>query len=258
MATVDPAWIEMRYSGGGSNSDPLLSLGGAYSSASTQTQSMSGGMSGVALIDAVGNPIGGGTLAYTHNGGADRTLSWSANGEGALTTEIVDTDGRYTLRSDGGPLYGGLLVEVTAASLPTSDQNQTIAIGALTANILPDADKNQCYIGKDDYYCFYVHNASAVSLTDVRLYFEPNASGVDNLRLGFDPAGQGGTAQAIDTRYDIPVNVTFGTYDDIDSALVISSFPAGAFQPIWIERQIPARVPATYNSDTASLIVLQY
>lgn len=68
--------LEFRLSGGSSNSNPALSLGGAMSSVSVGSDALAwtgASMAGVTLVRGHGNPSGSGTLVFVH-GSPDHTL----------------------------------------------------------------------------------------------------------------------------------------------------------------------------------------
>lgn len=249
----DPAYLELRYSGGAANSDPALSLGGTLSTNKVESQSATGTMAGVTVVDAYGNPTGNGSLTYTHNGGTNPTLEWAANGETAFHVEVMNTSGRYTLRSSG---LGGICLDVTASALPTADQSQTFTIADLAEKFLPDVGRNQSYFGDDDYFCFYLKNTKTLAIANIRLFVETDASGPDSLQLGLDPAAENQLATAVPDRYTAPLGVTFGTYDGPTNCLNFS-LSAGGFKGFWVKRAVPALVGTEYPNDTAVLGILQ-
>lgn len=79
-------------------------------------------------------PTGNGTLTYNNTG---KLLSWAAQGETAGATVDVTLGGRFTLASSAAT--HDLVVEVDAATLPTSNKSDTdIAVsGTLKAHVFP-------------------------------------------------------------------------------------------------------------------------
>lgn len=93
-------------------------------------------------------PTGNGSLAYVNAG---TTLAWTANGDTAGSAVDVSAGGTFTLES--GSVDQALVVVVDAASLPGSDQSDTVdvivsnehhfSIGSSVASFWMDRDHGQ-------------------------------------------------------------------------------------------------------------------
>lgn len=186
--------MQVRYSGGTANTSQSASLGGLMSTAGsskvlsqTATRSVSN-IGGLTLDDAAGNAIGNGTLTYTNTG---QTLQWTPPGGSIGAAVAIGTNGTYCII--GGGTHGAyIIVTVVSASLPGSNQTDTVVIANRVNQTFSDLSKNDSYVGKTDYRCFYIKNNHATdSALDVGIWINSLTSGADEIHIGLDPVGVG-------------------------------------------------------------------
>ena len=184
---INPAYLELRLSGGTGNTDPNASLGGALSSERVLSQSTTAltNVTGVTIEYAAGNPLGLGTLTYTASG---QTLTWTAFSGGAGTAVAVGSNGKYTLFSGSG---GFLSVDIVAASLPGSNQSDNVTIANIANETYDDVTKQESFSGDNEYRCFYFKNTHATDpFLDIVLFIGTQPA-VGSISIGEDPAGKG-------------------------------------------------------------------
>ena len=174
--------LKVRLSGGVSNTDPNGALGGAMSTVAgglvdSQTASAPTNVTGVVIDDAVDNALGNGTLTYTFTGDL---LKWAANGDTAGADVDVSVNGVYTLFS---ATDGYIVVTVTSASLPGSNQNDAdITIAHISNNLFDDISGDDSLAGDIEYRGIYVENSHATdTMTNVTIWIKDQPSGPDNL-----------------------------------------------------------------------------
>ncbi len=233
--------FERRLSGGGANTDPNLSLGGAISSELILTQSnafVGGGISGVTLVDAAGHDasnFGDGSLQFSLAGDL---LLWTPFG-GSLGAPIgVGVDGRYIIPAATTSKY--LVVDVVAASLPGANTSDSVTIGALPNELFDDVSGEEAALGDTNYRCFYVTNVHATDdIFNIRMFIENQPVGADSLEVGLDPAGINGTPAVIANESTAPGGVSFSTPTDLGTALLVGNLTPTDFFPIWVKRIVP-------------------
>lgn len=250
---VNELWFV--HSGGSANTDPAADLGGAISTAGAkrvQSQQFSSiaNIGGVVINDAYGNPEGAGTLSFVYNGGTGRTLSWKPYGGTAYYGDTVDTDGTYVIGSSTGYMD----VTVTVASLPTSDQLDTININNLQENIFPDVGANDSLLGKTEYRCLYILNTNGAAIANtVKLWIVSQTPAGDDIAIGLEPGGKNQTAQTIVSGTTAPSGVTFTQPSSSGAGLAIGNLNAGDYQAFWIRREVPVETRGTVIGNSAQL-----
>jgi hypothetical protein len=233
----DAAYLEYRLSGGASNTDPDLSLGGIMSTETVKGQSQTGlSTAGITYIDGFNNPENVGDLELR----TGPTLRWVPTGDAFLNEADVSLNGRYTLHSVAG---GAILVDVVTASLPAPDVDDTLTIANLRNEIFDDLSSADAWNGHTDYRCIFITNVhSTDSFGTVKIWIEQQPLGADTIRLGYDNTHKNMDAQTIVNETTAPTgDVTFGTHIDEASAIDLSPLAAGDRWPIWLERTIPAQ-----------------
>ena len=243
----------IRLSGGASNVDPLLSLGGVMSTVGggrVLSQSDSGlTITGVAIDDAMGNNVGSGSLFFDQSA---NTLRWTPPGGSAGTPIDVTGDDVYAIQ--GGGDGGVLLVTVTNASLPSSDQTNTIVIANNTENIMDDVTKAEAKAGESDYRGLYFENAhTSDSMTDARFWVENNTPGQDVINLADGDEAVDVALETIADQNTAPSGPDFDTANPVDYASGItlaSPLLFSEFKGWWIRRTVPADVSAAEDNNT--------
>ena len=254
MANLADAII--RLSGGVANVNPFDSLGGIMSTAAggivdSQSATAPTTITGVVIDDANGNALGAGSLFFDFSAG---TLRWTPPAGTAGAVVVVSVDGVYAIQ---GANDGGLLaVTVTAASLPGSDQTNTITITALTNNIFDDVTKAQSDLGRIEHRGLYFENAHASdSMVGALIWISANTPGQDVVNIGLDPAGLNGVAVVIATEDLVPAGVTFSNPTTEATGLSMGTLAFGDNFPFWIRRTVPAGVSAAEPNDTFSIAI---
>jgi hypothetical protein len=251
------AYLELRLSGGASNTDPDASLGGIKSSERIYSKSGTGisNITGVVVDDAPGSADGAGTLTFTASG---QTLTWAPNGGTAGAATAVGTSGRYAIPGSIGYLF----VTVTAESLPVGNQSDTITVAQLANELFDDIGKAESYDGDIEYRAFYVHNGHATDpFVGIKVYIGSDASGADALAIALDLAGTGdgastGVADTVADESTAPSPaLTFTAPAAIGTALSIGQLDAGESAAVWMRRTVPAATVTSTASDLSSLTI---
>lgn len=251
------AYLELRMSGGGSNSDPAASLGGVKSSTRIKSKTATGisNITGVVVDDAPGSANGAGTLAFTASG---QTLTWTPNGGTAGDPVAVGADGRYAIPGSTGYLF----VTVTATSLPGTNQNDTITVAQKVNELFDDISKPESFNGDTEYRCFYLHNAHSTDpFVGVLVWIGTQTNGADEIKIGLDLAGVGdgsstGVADTVADESTAPdPTVTFSLAATEGAALSVGQLNAGESCAIWMERAVPASTLTSTASDFSALTI---
>lgn len=253
----NPAYLEVRLSGGASNTTVANSLGGAMSTVSGgraygKTASALTNVTGVTVLDAPGSFNGNGTLSFVASG---TTATWTPLGGTAGTAVNIGTNGRYALKgtnSDASDAY--LMVEVVAASLPGTNKTDTVLIADALNKTFDDVAKGESFAGMTDYRCLYVKNAhSTDALLACKIYIGSNTSGVDDIYIGAGTAaigdGSASPEQTVANKTTAPSGVTFGQPANASAGYDLGAIGAGQCVAMWIKRV----VPSTMVADTADL-----
>jgi hypothetical protein len=243
----------IRLSGGASNVDPLLSLGGVMSTVGggrVLSQSDSGlTITGVAIDDAMGNTVGSGSLFFDQSA---NTLRWTPPGGSAGTPVDVTGDGVYAIQ--GGGDGGVLLVTITNASLPSSDSTNTIVIANNAEGILDDVTKAEAKAGEFDYRGLYFENAhTADEMTDARFWVENNTPGQDVVNIADGDEAVDVALETIADQNTAPSGPDFDTANPVDYASgIVLATPLlfSEFKGWWIRRNVPADVSAAEDNNT--------
>lgn len=246
--------IALRLSGGVSNADPLLSLGGAMSATAVpagEAVSFNGaGIAGITLLSGHGNqPDATGSSASatlslsTHPVSGARELVFTPYGvqPGTLAADF----GNYANVTAGGThvlTYGSkaISVAVSAPSLPAGTATAKLNATRLTGGLFDDTTAEEAASGAVEYRCFYALNTGP-SAKAVQVGFSRKAASAI-ASLGADPAGVGGTAGAA------PDGVAFGD-------LATATLAAGQALPVWVRREVRAALPVAYAADYLLLTV---
>lgn len=234
--------FKIYLSGGSSNADPDLSLGGVESSVETGVQSVSwdaSSMAGVTLVASGGNrTVSTGTLTFDF---AATTLKYSPPGfsSGTQNTVDVSVDGTYVLYGEDSTdltAVGSIEVTVVSASLPGSNDTKDVTSTDTANNLFDDVTDTQSTSGHTDYRCVYIDNDSAGTET-LNLWIDRQPS-PDSIKIGLDLAGAGGTATTIATETNIPSGVVFST--PTEGSPLTASLTTGQSIGVWVERITPA------------------
>jgi hypothetical protein len=254
--TASLADFEVRLSGGASNTTPTASTGGAMSTVSggrVLSQAATGltTLTGVTIDDAAGNAEGVGSLFFDYSA---LTLRWTPPSGTAGSPVIVSASGEYAIQ--GGNNGGVLLVTVVAASLPTSDQTNSITIANQTAKMWDDVSKAESLAGASQYRGFYFKNAHATdAMTNIKFWMAQNTPGQDNLQIANCSEAKNTAIETLSDELDPPTAINFDANNPIDlaSALSLVDLSAGDYKGFWMKRTIPAGVTAAQTANTFRL-----
>jgi len=234
--------VQFVYSGGASNTSQAQSLGGAISTSSanrvrSQNATTPVVVTGVAIVDAMGNAIGPGSLQYDF---PTNTLMWKPNGVATFAGVELAGDGVYTI----GTTSGYLVVLVTVSALPTTIRTETITIASAVNQTYDNVSALEALNGSVEYRCFYVKN-TALSGTayEVKLWIKTQPSGADVLALALDAAGTNGTAAVIADEVDsggVLSALTFSEPATQNTGLSLGNLAPGEYRAFWVRRSVPA------------------
>lgn len=247
--------LQYRLSGGASNADPALSIGGAMSSVAVDADALawaSSGIAGVTLVDGFGNTSGAGTLVYTYDA-TDPTLTWQPPGSTGTYDRavVVPADGTYLLDTFD---HRAITVDVVFASLPGADDSKGVTVTAALGNLFDAITSSESMAGATEHRCGYIRNNSGTLTHDLRLFIARQPTAGDRLAIGVDAAGVGGTATTIAAAETEPDGVTFvqpQTYAD-GGAIAVTLAP-GEYVALWVRRTV-APVSATSSTEDLSRI----
>lgn len=238
--------LEIRLSGGASNTDPTLSYGGAMSTVSgglvlSQSVTLSSSIPGVTIVDAAGNSVGTGTLYYV---AAGRLLSWQAPGAAFAGTPVdIASTGTYVIRGLGTD-GGYVVVSVVSGSLNTvTDFSPTATVVTQTQKVFDDVSKDEAFAGLTDYRCLYIRNTDATNAGDVEITLITDAPGVDSIAIR-------GPAAAVNTAETSNISGPGGTFYPVNTPVVIGNIPAGQYWGFWIRRTVPVSTVDGYVNDS--------
>lgn len=254
MAADLADWV-MRLSGGASNTVPGSALGGAMSTVGggrVLSQSTSGlTMTGVVIDDAMGQSEGDGSLFFDDSAG---TLRWTPPGGVAGTPVVVDqADGAYAIQ--GGNDGGVLLVTITTASLPSSDQTNVITIANSANLIFDDVSKADSQAGDTEYRGLYWENADgADSILDAKFWIDTNTPGQDVIAIADGDEAKNVALETIVDEDTAPAGPAFTGPTDYDSGIALPTpMAASDYKGWWIRRTVPAGVTAAVTNNAFRL-----
>lgn len=156
------------------NDDFILFFGGNWRS-DEQVPSMD--VSGITNITGLSNVIAGfenlegnGTLDFTFTG---TLCTWAAPGDTAGTAVDIGSNGTFTLFSNDEDQW--ITFTVVAASLPGSDQSDTVALVNPEAEVLPNWEGFETAAApKTRYHLIVINNGDGSSqMLDLRVYVLP-------------------------------------------------------------------------------------
>lgn len=241
--------LKVKLSGGASNADVSLSIGGVKSSVAVLSQAVAPvtPISGITVADAAGNPLGNGTLKYYYQG---KTASWTPPTGAEGVPVSIGANGTYLLRG-ANTTDGYVIVTVVSASLSNAYNFTTLA--AVTNQVglfLPAVDKDTAFAGATQYYCYYLENAGASTIKSVQAQIQVDTPGVDTLSLG--------RITTINTQgtNDGDANTGHGvTFNAVGVNAVLGDIPTTEYWGIWIKRVIPAATVDGVTANTFKLLI---
>lgn len=254
---INLAYLELRLSGGASNTLPGNSLGGVMSSQRVYSKSVSGisNVLGVTLDDAPGCPDGTGTLTWDATA---ETLTWTPFGGTAGEAVSVTEDGRYAIPGS----VGFLMVTVDYSGLPAQNESDSIVVTQLANQLFDDITKDEALAGESEYRCVYIHNAHPTDkFINAALYIGAQPVGNDVLAIALDLAGVGngsstGVADTIADEGTAPSPpLTFAAPATAEAGLSVSELVAGAAVAFWQRRTVPANTLTPVAADLSQIVI---
>jgi hypothetical protein len=245
MADLAPIDLKFFYSGGSSNSDPALSIGGAISSVEVPSGlsyvESGGGIAGVTLVgfwlksfsasSKLEFDADAGTFRFAHN-----TVSFGVVVSKPTVDGILNVGGS----ASGG--NGGVDLSVVVASLPTTGIHEILLANdhnkqtVLRHNFALDSVN-----GHTDYVCLYAKNTHATeSFFFCNIYRRAEGPGADFITSGIDPIGINAAPPIVATPETAPVGVTFAINGSAPTAPNLGALAPGDFAAFWIRRVLNA------------------
>lgn len=278
--TINPAYVELWYSGGATNTAAASSYGGAISTDAGSTSSgiayVGGGMikakkltrdastanwiggSGcVELIDAPGSANGAGTLIFTASG---QTLKWAPYGDTAGAAVAVGglaSGDRVTLTGASGT--GQIYVKYVGGSWPVSNASETVTVanatladGTRPSGLFPDVTAAQSFAGQTLYRVFYVKNAHGTgSIYACKPWFAAQPVNANaHLAIGVYSAKNVAAATPANDA-TAPSNVTFSA--PAQGTLDMGQLDPGEYRAVHIRRIIDSGTLTATAADYSTL-----
>lgn len=248
--------LKFRLSGGGANTSPAASLGGIMTAAATVKSQQATGVStvtGVTILDAMGNAEGVGTLRWDY---ATGILSWRPFGGVSYNGIVVPWSGTYTI----GTQSGYLVVSVVAASLATELRTDAITVSNMPEQVFDNISATESLNGDVEYRCLYVENThGADTAFDVRLWIRAQPVGADILHLALDPNGLNANARGpITDEQDstgMLADITWTQPSSYATALVLGNMAPGDRRAFWIRRTVPEDTITAVANDYSSIAI---
>jgi len=245
--TISVGDLQVRYSGGAANTDQMLSLGGAISTApqgfvlSQETSVPNPLIGGFTIVNAMGNPEGAGTVRWVPS---TDSLYWRRFGGVSWVGVGISGDGRYTL----GDNNGYIVVDIVQASLPVSQVDTTVEVTNAANRTFDNVSPAQSLAGLVEYRCFYLRNthASATAFSTT-MWIKNQPVGDDTLSIALHPGGKNSSAATIADEADsgnVLSAITWAAPSAQGAGLVMGDLSAGDYYAFWMRRTVP---PDTYN-----------
>ena len=167
------------------------------------------------------------------------SLRWTPLGGGAVDGVDVSVDGTYTILGSDGSY---LVVTVTAASLPGTDQNDTITIANIANEIFDDVAKAESAAGDIEYRGLYIHNGHGGDTAfDVRIWVKQDSTGPDTIFIAVADEGVNITMATIVNEDTAPGgSVSFSQPTTQGTGIVLGDLPPSQHRGWWIRRSVPA------------------
>jgi len=250
MADAILSNLKFRLSGGASNTDPLLSFGGAISSTDiiSETTEIVTPISAVSIESSGGNGAGAGSLYFDPTGSL---LSWASPGDTLGAAVDVSVTGSYTLFST----TNGYVNVTISGSLPTGIISSVVNVTQSMNNLYGDIDKADSLAGHaGKYRCLYIRNTDpSGTFYGLKVYIKSQPSGADSLEIAVDGLGiSASDAETIADEDTAPAGEAFSTAAQ-GSPLIIGDLAAGQFVAIWLKRVVPANTLTSTPSDLSAI-----
>jgi len=196
--TIQISDLKVILSGGITNGDPILSLGGDMSGLTSaevisQVTTQPSNVTGVTIINAYANAIGVGVIKWDSVTGQ---LLWQPAGGLQFNGVDVTGDGIYAI----GDSNGYVICDVVLSALPpTTISDADISVNNATNRVFDAVSATESTDGRIEYRCLFIRNTNIDDLPayDVRIWVKEQPVGPDELDIAADPGGLG-TGQGAD------------------------------------------------------------
>lgn len=258
--------ISFYYSGGASNSDVALSLGGVKSSEAVAEQSIEPftNITGITVLEVAGVASGVSTFNYYPS---SKTILWKpANGVQSPSVSLSGIGtGVVLLESASGAADGYILLSVVEGSLPATIETDLLTVSTPANTLFNDVTPGESSVGAVRYVCVYLQNNHvSESIAQFFLHISNQLPGADVVSIAVEDAkiGDGsstGVAISIADSEDSGgalSGLVFVSPHSIDDAVnVLGPIASGESIPVWVKLQVPSLVTDTVLNDLFSLTV---
>ncbi|MCF1458423.1 MAG: hypothetical protein LPH21_12945 [Shewanella sp.] len=248
-----------RLSGGSSNTNPALSLGGVISSQAVSSQVIDTPslVTGVTVVSAHNNPAGSGTLSYTVTGSV---IGWRPPSSANTYTVTITGDGQYFV---GNSSEGFLVLDVATGSLPGGSRSEGLGVNKNMSNLWDTVHPAESLAGRVEYRCTYLKNTGDTTMFNINVWIKEQTAAQDDIAIALDPAGKGdgsatGIAITIANEIDSTdqlAGVSFSAPISIGTALQVGDLLPGQCIGLWERRNVPANTTQQNLSNYATIAV---
>lgn len=118
--------------------------------------------------------------------------------------------------------------------------SQTEIVSGQLNNLFDDVSAVESGAGDVEYRCLYIKNTHSVSsLVNARIWIDQDTpSPDDEIDIGVDPSGVGGTAPMVTDESTAPPGVTFSHPTAYDVGIPIGDLGPGQYVAIWLRRTV--------------------
>jgi hypothetical protein len=236
----------VNLSGGAANADPAVSTGGVMSSVSVvfQTVALSLAIPGVTVLNAGGNALGAGTLAYSFSG---KVLAWTPPGQlvsGAAVS--INANGLYLVRG-ANPTDGYVIVSVTSSLLSAgSNYSATATVANAVAAMLPPVTKDTALAGATEYFLLYLRNTGASTIKAVSIGLQVDTQGADTLSI---------SSIATKNTTELQAAAAGHAYTPLGGTVALGDMLTTDYWGFWVKRVTPASSTNGITNNTFKLLV---
>lgn len=242
-------------SGGASNSNPDMSLGGPISSTelSFQTYNQSASIPGVSIVRVGNSGLGVGTLRYEVFGD-DYVFRWIPKGADEDSGLIISGDGTYGVLSANGIGTGFIVLDIDYSSLSPNTEEAKIDIQNVLPNIFSNVTSANASSGYISHRCLYIKNehlSKTISGLEISTFKDGNTGSV--VEIAADPIGAGdGVSTGVATT---PAEETTHPGFSFSSNAQLVDIPPGQTAAFWLRRTIASGWYKDLNPDVHLLLV---
>lgn len=252
--------LHIVMSGGSTNTNPMLSLGGEISDhvdgrIISQVTTNPTNVTGVTIRNAYNNDVGYGALKYEPS---TTTLSWQApNSPQEYGTQITG-DGTYVL----GNVNGYLEVDVVTSNLPTNTAiDSDIGVSNKMTNVFDSISSQESLDGDTEYRCLYIKNIHSTDTAyGVTIWIRQQPVGPDELDIAADPAGVGdghtsgvaiGPLADEEDSTNLLSSLSWVRPSASSSGINLGNLPPGKCVAFWERRTVPQDALQQVDNDTS-------